>query len=90
MYRMQKKFPIKFSKLNSRYYFLAKFIHFWLILFVDFFLYISDSNFLKFNLHLFKMSQHEAIIQLFCVEKMNPKIVKNLKAPKSTLWDAVN
>ena len=36
------------------------------------------------------MSQWKAIIQLFCTGKMNPEIVKILKAPKSTVWYAVN
>ena len=36
------------------------------------------------------MSQRKAIIQLFCAGKTNPEIVKILKAPKSTVWDAVN
>ena len=61
-------------------YFVCRYIYF----------YVSDSNFFKFNLHLFKMSQHKAIIQLFCTEKTNPEIVKILKAPKSTVQDAVN
>ena len=61
-------------------YFVCRYMYF----------YVSDSNFLKFNLHLFKMSQQKAIIQLFCAGKTNPEIVKILKAPKSTVWDAVN
>ena len=36
------------------------------------------------------MSQRKAIIQLFCAGKTNPEIVKILKAPKSTVRDAVN
>ena len=36
------------------------------------------------------MSQRKAIIQLFCVGKTNPEIVKILKAPKLTVRDAVN
>ena len=36
------------------------------------------------------MSQQKAIIQLFCSGKTNPEIVKILKAPKSTVRDAVN
>ena len=35
------------------------------------------------------MSQREAIIQLHCAGKSNPEIVKLLKAPKSTVRDAV-
>ena len=35
------------------------------------------------------MSQREAIIQLHCAGKTNPEIVKLLKAPKSTVRDAV-
>jgi len=35
------------------------------------------------------MSQREAIIQLHCAGKTNPEIVKVLKAPKSTVRDAV-
>ena len=36
------------------------------------------------------MSQRKAIILLFCTGKKNPEIVKILKAPKSTVRDAVN
>ena len=36
------------------------------------------------------MSQHEAIIQLFCARKTNPEIVKISKAPKSIVQDALN
>ena len=35
------------------------------------------------------MNQRKAIIQLFCAGKTNPEIVKILKAPKSTVRDAV-
>ena len=46
--------------------------------------------FIKFKFALFKMSQHKAIIYLLCMGKTNPEIVKLLKAPKSTVQDAVN
>ena len=36
------------------------------------------------------MSQRNAIIQHFCMGKTNPEIVKILKAPKSTVRDAIN
>ena len=39
---------------------------------------------------MFKINQRKAIIQLFCAGKTNPKNVKILKAPKSTVRDAVN
>ena len=51
--------------------------------------YVSHPDFLKFKMHLFKMNQSEAIIQLHCAEKTNPVIVKILKAPKSIVWFAI-
>ena len=78
------KIKLKVLFFNQIYpflaYFVCKYIYF----------YVSDSNFVNFILHLFKMSQRKTIIQLFCAGKTNPEIVKILKAPKSTVRDAAN